>query len=500
MRVRAQLMMVMNLDKCLGCHTCSITCKQAWTNRAGAEYMWFNNVETRPGSGYPRQWEDQDRWRGGWALDRRGRLTLRAGGRAKKLITIFGNLDMPKIDDYYEPWSYDYANLIDAPSVQRSPVISPHSALTGKPIALTWGPNWEDNLAGVLESSDASLALHEDAEDGGSSGLPPTPAERRMLLEYERIFLFYVPRICNHCVNPSCVASCPSGAMYKREEDGVVLVDQDKCRGWRFCVSGCPYKKVYFNHRSGKAEKCLFCYPITENGRPTICSETCVGRLRAIGVVFYDLDAVTEGAETPEAADLVEAQRALLLDPRDRAVREAATRAGIPSTWIEAAARSPAYALAKELRVALPLHPEYRTLPMVWYVPPLSPVLDGLSTGSGSDDPAAVLPAVADLRIPLRYVAGFLSAGALAPVEESVRRLLEMRVFKRRQQLGFSPAKAVGGLGSKAADLERLYRLLGVAAYDERYVIPRARREAAGAAQTQFRDGARTDDGGERSR
>ena len=66
MRVMAQMGMVMNLDKCIGCHTCSVTCKQAWTNRAGTEYVWFNNVETRPGQGYPRRYEDQETWRGGW--------------------------------------------------------------------------------------------------------------------------------------------------------------------------------------------------------------------------------------------------------------------------------------------------------------------------------------------------------------------------------------------------------------------------------------------------
>ena len=75
--------MVMNLDKCIGCHTCSVTCKQTWTNRDGTEYVWFNNVETKPGVGYPKRYEDQDRWRGGWELDRRGRLRLRpAAGSA----------------------------------------------------------------------------------------------------------------------------------------------------------------------------------------------------------------------------------------------------------------------------------------------------------------------------------------------------------------------------------------------------------------------------------
>ena len=87
-------------------------------------------------------------------------------------------------------------------------------------------------------------------------------------LEFERTFMFYLPRICEHCLNPSCAASCPSGAIYKRTEDGIVLVDQDRCRGWRMCVTGCPYKKVYFNHRTGKAEKCTFCFPRVEVGHP----------------------------------------------------------------------------------------------------------------------------------------------------------------------------------------------------------------------------------------
>ncbi|BBY52751.1 hypothetical protein MKOR_00020 [Mycolicibacillus koreensis] len=91
MKVMAQMAMVMNLDKCIGCHTCSVTCKQAWTNREGTEYVWFNNVETRPGVGYPRTYEDQEKWRGGWTLDKKGRLRLRDGGRLSKLARIFAN-------------------------------------------------------------------------------------------------------------------------------------------------------------------------------------------------------------------------------------------------------------------------------------------------------------------------------------------------------------------------------------------------------------------------
>src|SRR5262249_3758466 len=99
---RAQLAMVMNLDKCIGCHTCSVTCKNVWTSRPGIEYAWFNNVETKPGVGYPREWEDQERWQGGWELGDDGRLRLKAGGRLEKLARIFAHPAMPPIDDYYE--------------------------------------------------------------------------------------------------------------------------------------------------------------------------------------------------------------------------------------------------------------------------------------------------------------------------------------------------------------------------------------------------------------
>ncbi len=191
--------------------------------------------------------------------------------------------------------------------------------------------------------------------------------------ELDKTFMFYLPRICEHCLNPACVASCPSGAMYKRAEDGIVLVDQDQCRGWRMCVTGCPYKKVYFNHKTGKAEKCTLCYPRIEVGLPTVCSETCVGRLRYLGLVLYDADKVTEAASVEDEHDLLASQRAVFLDPNDPEVVAAARAEGIPDDWITAAQRSPIWDLISRYEVALPLHPEYRTLPMVWYIPPLSP-------------------------------------------------------------------------------------------------------------------------------
>ena len=203
--------------------------------------------------------------------------------------------------------------------------------------------------------------------------------------------------------------------MYKRSEDGIVLVDQDKCRGWRMCVTGCPYKKVYFNHRTGKAEKCTFCYPRIEVGLPTVCSETCVGRLRYLGLVLYDADRVLAAASVENETDLYEAQLDLLLDPTDPAVIAGARASGISDEWLDAARRSPVYALAKTYRIALPLHPEYRTMPMVWYVPPLSPVVDAISRdGHDGEDADNLFGAISALRIPIEYLAGLFTAGDTA--------------------------------------------------------------------------------------
>ena len=254
-------------------------------------------------------------------------------------------------------------------------------------------------------------------------------------MTYEQAFMFFLPRICEHCLNPSCVASCPSGAMYKREEDGIVLVDQDRCRGWRYCVSGCPYKKVYFNHRTGKAEKCTLCYPRIEVGQPTICSETCVGRIRYLGLVLYDADRIEAAASVPDERDLLGAQRDVFLDPEDADVQAAARRDGIPGDWIEAARRSPIYDLAMRWGVALPLHPEFRTLPMVWYVPPLSPVVSTLETDGYEADPDDVFGAIENLRIPLEYLANLLTAGDVDEVRAVLQRLAAMRAYMRKREV-----------------------------------------------------------------
>jgi nitrate reductase beta subunit len=465
MKVLAQVAMVMNLDKCIGCHTCSVTCKQTWTNRDGTEYVWFNNVETKPGVGYPKRYEDQDRWHGGWELDRRGRLRLRAGGRIRRLASLFANPDLPSLDDYYEPATFDFGSLITAPAGQHSPVMRPKSAITGRDLAITWGPNWEDDLGGAPQNAPGDPNLAGIIAD--------------VQLKFEQTYMFHLPRICEHCLNPACVAACPSGAMYKREEDGIVLVDQDRCRGWRMCVSSCPYKKVYINHRTGKAEKCTFCFPRIEAGQPTVCAETCVGRLRYIGLVLYDADAVLAAASVTDPRDLLDAQRQVFLDPADPAVAAAASESGISDDWIDAARRSPVYRLIMQYRVALPLHPEYRTMPMVWYIPPLSPVLDAV-TAAGADcgDPDNVFHAITDLRIPLEYLASLFTAGDAGAVAGVLMKLAAMRGYMRARTIdGTVTTSLLESAGMTAADMEAMYRLLAIAKYGERYVIPPAHRE-----------------------
>jgi len=467
MRVMAQMAMVMNLDKCIGCHTCSVTCKQAWTNRTGTEYVWFNNVETRPGLGYPRTYEDQEEWQGGWVLNKRGRLTLKAGGRWKKLATIFSNPKLPSIEDYYEPWTYDYETLTNSPATDNFPVARPKSLISGKDMNIEWSANWDDDLGGSREHASRDVML---------KGI-----EDKVKMEFEETFMFYLPRICEHCLNPSCAASCPSGAIYKREEDGIVLVDQDRCRGWRMCVSGCPYKKIYFNHRTGKAEKCTFCYPRIEVGIPTVCSETCVGRLRYIGLVLYDADKVLEAASVEDDHALYDAQRACFLDPEDPEVQRAAEEAGIPYDWVEAAKRSPVWALINKYEVALPLHPEYRTMPMVWYIPPLSPVVDVIKdTGHDAEDHGNLFAAIDALRIPVEYLANLFTAGDPVPVDRVLRKLAAMRAYMRDINLGRDPDDSIPAkVGMDGETMYDMFRLLAIAKYEDRYVIPSAHAEQA---------------------
>ena len=465
MKVRAQIAMVLNLDKCIGCHVCSITCKNVWTSREGVEYAWFNNVETKPGVGYPKEWENQRKWNGGWVRSSAGKLTLKAGGRFRLLAKIFANPDLPEIDDYYEPFDFDYAHLQTAPEMQAFPTARPRSLITGERMEkIVWGPNWEE----ILGTEFAKRAKDKNFDH----------VQKEIYGQFENTFMFYLPRLCEHCLNPACVASCPSGSIYKREEDGIVLVDQDKCRGWRMCVSACPYNKIYYNWQSGKAEKCTFCYPRIEVGEPTVCSETCVGRIRYLGVMLYDADRIESAASVEDETKLYPAQLSMFLDPNDPAVIAQARKDGVPEAWLDAAKRSPTYKMAIDWKVAFPLHPEYRTLPMVWYVPPLSPITAAADAGKVAM--SGDLPDVRSLRIPVRYLANLLTAGDEAPVILGLERMMAMRAFMRSRNIDGVENKAVlDRVGLTPAMVDSMYHVMAIANYEDRFVIPSTHREYA---------------------
>jgi DMSO reductase family type II enzyme iron-sulfur subunit len=258
--------MVINLDKCIGCHTCTVACKNLWTNKDGREYMYWNNVESRPGDGYPRNWESMG---GGFQ-----------GGQ-------------PDPGTY--PANSEYG-------------LGPQGEIVDYDYQAGLGLDLQGN-AGIVDADPQPEWLSNWDEEQGDG-------------QYPNSYYFYLPRLCNHCDRPACLESCPRQAIYKREEDGIVLVDQARCRGYRQCVRTCPYKKIFFNTKTLKSEKCIFCYPRTEGGTANACAVQCPGRVRHVGFVS---------------------------DPS-----------------------SDVYRLAKDLQVALPLHSEYETGPNVYYIPPFS--------------------------------------------------------------------------------------------------------------------------------
>ncbi len=262
---KRQVAMVLDLNKCLGCHTCSVACKKLWNSDDGTDYTYWNNVETMPGKGYPAQWPQ-------------------TGGRTATGEVKQGEL--PNLDNAYgRAWTFNNkAVLATDQASKKKEWLRPQESPT-------WGPNWD--------------------EDHGAGQYP------------QENHYFYLPRLCNHCEKPACLDACPRQSIYKREEDGIVLVDQDKCHGYRFCVEACPYKKVYFDHQRQVAAKCIFCMPRVEEGTAPACARQCPGRLRFVGY----------------------------RDDKD----------------------GPIHKLVDKYKVALPLHPEYGIGPNVFYVPPMSP-------------------------------------------------------------------------------------------------------------------------------
>ncbi len=271
-QVERQLAFVFDLNKCLGCQTCTISCKTLWTDQPGMEYMWWNIVNTMPGRGTPR---DRDQSGGGF------------DGEGKAQAGI-----LPSARDFGEAWEFNYDEVFYGGKGQSAYLHPRRPGSNGDSAdeAPDWGPNWD--------------------EDQGAG-------------EYPNSYYFYLPTICMHCTEPACLAACPRQAIFKRQEDGIVLIDEERCSGYRFCMEACPYKRIYFNPKQFISQKCVMCFARLEQGVAPACVRQCPGRVRHFGY----------------------------LDDQE----------------------SDVYKLVETWKVAIPLHPEFGTQPNVYYVPPLAP-------------------------------------------------------------------------------------------------------------------------------
>lgn len=223
-RPKKQWAIVFDLNKCIGCQTCSLACKTTWTSGKGQEYMFWNNVETKPWGSYPLAWD-------------------------VKVLEKLGHQQWHKKEPYLGKTIFEASDLEE-------------KALHFKPEDEDWMyPNsGEDDCAGNV-SQGTHLQLPHDN------------------------WFFYLPKTCAHCTYPACLAACPRQAIYKREEDGIVLIDQSRCKGYQECVRACPYKKSMYNPYTRVSEKCVGCYPAVEEGKQPMCVQNCIGKIRIMGFI-----------------------------------------------------------------------------------------------------------------------------------------------------------------------------------------------------------------------
>ena len=407
---------------------------------------------------------NQDRWNGGWVRNPDGSIAPRQGGKWKLLMRIFANPNLPQIDDYYEPFTFDYDHLQSAPEKKAAPpppAQPDHRQAHGEDRV---GPELGRNPGRRVQQAQQGQELRRCPE----GHLRPV---RKHLHDVPAAPVRALPEPGLRGIVPQRLDLQARGRRHRADRPGQVP-------RLAHVREGCPYKKIYYNWQSGKAEKCIFCYPRIEAGQPTVCSETCVGRIRYLGVLLYDADRIQEAASVERDRDLYQAQLDIFLDPNDPDVIKQARIDGIPDSWMEAARNSPVYKMAVEWKVALPLHPEYRTLPMVWYVPPLSPITAAANAGHVGVN--GDIPDVSQLRIPVQYLANLLTAGDTGPVVRALERMLAMRTYQRDKHVEQRQNLAVlQQAGLSMAEVEEMYHVMAIANYEDRFVIPTAHREYA---------------------
>ena len=234
-----QFAFVFNINRCLACQTCSMADKSTWLFSKGQEYMWWNNVETKPYGGYPQFYD-------------------------VKITQL-----IEQVNPGGQVWNVRVGRKHHAPyGVFEGMTIFDAGAKVGQ-AAIGYIPTDQEwRFVNIYEDTATSMrALVEGIDKSGFSRDEPWRLTGSSLPEHETFF-FYLQRICNHCTYPGCLAACPRKAIYKRPEDGIVLIDQNRCRGYKKCVEQCPFKKPMYRGTTRVREKCIACYPRIEGKDP----------------------------------------------------------------------------------------------------------------------------------------------------------------------------------------------------------------------------------------
>jgi nitrate reductase beta subunit len=221
-----------------------------------------------------------------------------------------------------------------------------------------------------------------------------------------------------------------------------------------------------------------------ETAQASSCFHACVGRIRYFGVLLYDAEQIEKVAKSPQD-ELIEAQRNMILNPHDPKVIEAARQNGIHDSVIDSAQRSPVYRFVKEWKIALPPHIEFRTLPMLFYVPPMSPVMsakknDTLCSNSTEDD---LFHDIEQARVPIAYLANLFGAGDGDVVRYALKKQKSVRMYRRYLTVDDIDASIVDQALKEAdcsrEEAEAIFKLTSLSTFDDRFVIPPANREEA---------------------